>query len=185
MSDAWPLVISLPFFCSVYDGFPTTVWSGMPVNQHDSHAKTSVLVLAVDDYLFLVSISVAENPFCVSRGVPIPWKYGIDGPMDRETPTIFAYIVLQLEESFFLSSLLVGCQRFLPFPLNPFYKWQYLDMSHDHLLPNIRGGYSKRLATFSVVSDISKRTKTKPNWTKPSMVLEEREKNEAESILCF
>ncbi|GJU59411.1 zinc finger, CCHC-type containing protein [Tanacetum coccineum] len=55
-------------FCSVYDGFPTTVWSGMPVNQHDSHAKTSALVLAVDDYLFLVSISVAENPFCVSRG---------------------------------------------------------------------------------------------------------------------
>ncbi|GJX09165.1 ATP-dependent DNA helicase PIF1-like protein [Tanacetum coccineum] len=34
------------------------------------------------------------------------------------------------------------------------------------------------------VSDISKRTKTKPNWTKPSMGLEEREKNEAEGCTC-
>ncbi|GJY50341.1 hypothetical protein Tco_0441188 [Tanacetum coccineum] len=30
------------------------------------------------------------------------------------------------------------------------WKWQYLDMSRDRLLPNIRGGCSKLLAAFSV-----------------------------------
>nr|GFA08610.1 hypothetical protein [Tanacetum cinerariifolium] len=30
------------------------------------------------------------------------------------------------------------------------WKWQYLDMSRDRLLPNIRGGYSKLLVAFSV-----------------------------------
>ncbi|GJZ27447.1 hypothetical protein Tco_0571700, partial [Tanacetum coccineum] len=35
------------------------------------------------------------------------------------------------------------------------------------------------------VSDISKRTKTKPKRTKPSTGLEEREKNEAEGVFIF
>ncbi|GJT70492.1 putative ribonuclease H-like domain-containing protein [Tanacetum coccineum] len=49
---------------------------------------------------------------------------------------------------FFLLSPLV-VRGFCPFLLYPLYKHNF-DMSHDHLLPNIRGGSSKLLATFSV-----------------------------------
>ncbi|GKD63539.1 hypothetical protein Tco_1305647 [Tanacetum coccineum] len=44
---------------------------------------------------------------------------------------------------FLIATLLVSCPK-------SSWKWQYLDMSHDRLLPNIRGGCLKLLDAFSV-----------------------------------